>query len=86
MHNKYMLFYESPKNWGYYVHAQTVCTKPLLRGGGPGDEAGVISSICFPSGIVSCSLGGFVSQLWLQHKTSHRMTGFRPEKPTMFFD
>ena len=36
-----MLFYESPKNWGYYVHAQTVCTKPLLGGEGPGDEASV---------------------------------------------
>ena len=30
MYGKYALFYESPKNWGYYVHAQTVCTRPLL--------------------------------------------------------
>ena len=34
MYGKYTLFYESPKNWGYYVHAQTVCTRPLLGGGG----------------------------------------------------
>ena len=39
MYGKYMLFYESPKIWGYYAHAQTVCTRPLLGGGGPGDEA-----------------------------------------------
>ena len=40
MYGKYTLFYESPKNWGYYAHAQTVCTRPLLGGGeGPGDEA-----------------------------------------------
>ena len=39
MFSKYMLFYESPKNWGYYVHTQTVCTRPLLRGEGPVDEA-----------------------------------------------
>ena len=29
------------KNWGYYAHAQTVCTRPLLRGEGAGDEATV---------------------------------------------
>jgi len=44
MYGKYSLFYESPKNWGYYAHAQTVCTKPLLGvgwggGEGPGDKA-----------------------------------------------
>ena len=39
MYDKYMLFYESPKNWGYYMHVQTVCTRPLLGGEGPGDEA-----------------------------------------------
>ena len=39
MYGKYTLFYESPKNWGYYVHAQTVCTRPLLGGEGPGNEA-----------------------------------------------
>ena len=39
MYSKYSLFYESPKNWRYYVHAQTVCTRPLLGGEGPGDEA-----------------------------------------------
>ena len=27
MYGKYTLFYESPKNWGYYAHAQTVCTR-----------------------------------------------------------
>ena len=27
------------KNWGYYMHAQTACTRPLLGGEGPGDEA-----------------------------------------------
>jgi len=33
--SKYIIwFYESPKNWGYYEHAQTVCTRPLLLGGG----------------------------------------------------
>ena len=39
MYGRYTLFYESPKNWGYYTHAQTVCTRPLLGGEGPGDEA-----------------------------------------------
>ena len=39
MYSKYTLFYESSKNWGYCVHAQTVCTRPLLGGEGPGDEA-----------------------------------------------
>ena len=39
MYGKYTLFYESPKNLGYYAHAQTVCTRPLLGGEGPGDEA-----------------------------------------------
>ena len=34
MYGKYTLFYESPKNLGYYAHAQT-----LLGGEGPGDEA-----------------------------------------------
>ena len=39
MHGKYTLFYESPKNWGYYAHAQTVCARPLLgEGGGEGPE------------------------------------------------
>ena len=32
MYDKYTLFYESPKNWGCYMHAQTVCTRPLLGG------------------------------------------------------
>ena len=41
MYGKYTLFYESPKNWGYYAHAQTVCTRPLLGGKGPGDEANI---------------------------------------------
>ena len=35
---KYTLFYKSPKNWDYYAHAQTVCTRPLLRGEGPGNK------------------------------------------------
>ena len=39
MYSKNTLFYESPKNWGYYVHVQTVCTRPLLGGEGAGDEA-----------------------------------------------
>ena len=40
MYSKYTLFYEPPKNWGYYTHAQTVCTRPLPGGGkGPGDKA-----------------------------------------------
>ena len=39
MYGKYTLFYESPKNWGCYTHAQTVCTRPLLGREGPGDEA-----------------------------------------------
>ena len=43
MYGKYTLFYEFPKNWGYYVHTQCV-PDPLLGGGGgggkgPGDEA-----------------------------------------------
>ena len=35
MYGKYTLFYESPKNWEYYAHVQTVCTRSLLwrRGG-----------------------------------------------------
>ena len=32
----YTLFYESPENWAYYAHAQTVCTRPLLGGKGLG--------------------------------------------------
>ena len=39
MYGKYTLFYESPTNWGYYAHVQTVCTRPLLGGEEPGDEA-----------------------------------------------
>ena len=40
MYGKYMLFYESPNNCGYYAHTQTVCTRSLLGdGGGPGSEA-----------------------------------------------
>jgi len=37
----YMVFNESPKNWEFYMHAQTVCTRPLLvgLGGVPWDEA-----------------------------------------------
>ena len=53
MYGKYPLFYESPKNWGYYVHAQTVCTRPLLRGEGPGDEA-----IVYPASAVSGACSG----------------------------
>ena len=34
MYGKYTLFYESPKNWEYYAHVQTVCTRPLLGRGG----------------------------------------------------
>ena len=40
MYGKYTLFYESPKNGGYYMHAQTVCTRPLLGGGGGGEGPG----------------------------------------------
>ena len=39
MYGKCTLFYESPKNWGYYVNVLTVCTRPLLGGEGLGDEA-----------------------------------------------
>ena len=39
MYSQYLLFYEPPKNWRYYMHTQTVCTRPLLRGEGPGDKA-----------------------------------------------
>ena len=43
MYGKYTLFYESPKNWGYNVDAQTVCTRPLLGGGrGLGTRLGAI--------------------------------------------
>ena len=38
MYGNYSLFYESPKNWGYYAHPQTVCSRPLLGGEGPGDK------------------------------------------------
>ena len=43
MNGKYTLFYISPKNWGYYVRVQTVCTRLLLgvRGeGGLGTRLG----------------------------------------------
>jgi len=30
MYSKYALFYETPKNWGYYEHVQIVC----VGGGG----------------------------------------------------
>ena len=39
MYGKYSLFYESHKNLGYYVHVQTVSTRPLFGGEWPGDEA-----------------------------------------------
>ena len=35
MYRKYIVFYKSPKNWGYYAHVQTVCTmegEALRRG------------------------------------------------------
>jgi len=38
-YSKYSLFYESHKNQGYYVHAQTVSTRQLFGGEWPGDEA-----------------------------------------------
>ena len=37
-----MLFYESPRNWGYYAHMQAVYTRPLLGREGPGDVADYI--------------------------------------------
>ena len=46
MYGKYMLFYESPKNWGYYAHAQTVRTRPHLGGEGAGNEANC-SNACY---------------------------------------
>ena len=47
MYGKYTLFYESPKNRGYYADAQTVCTRPLLGEEGPGDEASpVLYMLC----------------------------------------
>ena len=39
MYGKYSLFYKSHKNLGYYMHAQTVSTRPLFGGEWPGDEA-----------------------------------------------
>ena len=42
MYGKCTLFYESPKSWGYYAHAQTVCTRPLLRRERPWDEATIV--------------------------------------------
>ena len=47
MYGKYTLFYESSKNWEYY--AQTVCTRPLLVGEGPGDEAKYVTEQCLVS-------------------------------------
>ena len=44
MYGKYTLFYESPKNWGYYVHAQTVCT----REGGAWGRGYLHTSTCDP--------------------------------------
>ena len=31
---KYLLYYETPKNQGFYAHVQAVSTRPLLGGGG----------------------------------------------------
>ena len=55
MYGQYTLFYESPKNWEYYAHAQTVCTRPLLGSERSGDEANFVqqSKICE---VKSCSL------------------------------
>jgi len=39
MYGKYSLHYFTTKNWGYYTHVQTVCTRPLLEWGGPVNEA-----------------------------------------------
>ena len=49
MCGKYTLFYEVPKNWGYYAHTQTLCTRPLLGGKGPGDEANKCNAKHFTS-------------------------------------
>ena len=38
MYGKYTLFYDSPKNWGYYVHACTV-HQAFPGVGGPGNKA-----------------------------------------------
>ena len=43
MYGKYTLFYEFPQNWGCYTHAQTVCTRPILGGEGPVDEASIFT-------------------------------------------
>ena len=32
-------YFSDMLNWGYFVHVQTVCTRPLLGREGPGDEA-----------------------------------------------
>ena len=55
MYGKYTLFYESPKNWGDYAHAQTVCTRPIFGRERPRDEANFVqeSKICE---VESCSL------------------------------
>ena len=53
MYNKYPLFYESPKNWGYYAHAQTVCTRPLLGGRGLGTR--LHYRLCVALGLLSPS-------------------------------
>ena len=49
----YSVIFSGKKNWGYYAHAQTVCTRSLLgRGGGgsgSGDKAKVncqLKSLC----------------------------------------
>ena len=41
MYGKYSLFYESYKNQGYFVHAQTVSTRPFFGGSGLGTWLGL---------------------------------------------
>ena len=42
MYGKCTILYESPTNCGYYVHAQTVCTRPLFGGRGLGTRLRLI--------------------------------------------
>ena len=46
MYGKYSSFYESYKNQGYFVRAQTVSTRPFFGGEWPGDEARIALAIC----------------------------------------
>ena len=54
IYSKYLLFYESSTNLGYFAHIQTVCTRPLLGGEGRGGKLGTSLVHCKPSSQCTC--------------------------------